>query len=94
MFNFYRQALLSILHSELVSIKGAERDLHLRRDELPDGKKNFNDLEAETQKLIHEMRNLQRNTEEERTLQNEQNPTYFSPSRATGEALLHNFYLA
>ena len=94
MFNFYRQALLSILHSELVSIEGAERDLHLRRDELSDWKKNFNDLEAETQKLIHEMRDLQRNTEEERTLQNEQNPTYFSPSLATGEALLHNFYLA
>ena len=94
MFNFYRQALLSILHSELVSIEGAERDLHLRRDELSDWKKNFNDLEAETQKLIHEMRDLQRNTEEERTLQNEQNPTYFSPSLATGKALLHNFYLA
>ena len=40
------------------------------------------------------MRDLQRNTEEERTLQNEQNPTYFSPSLTTGEALLHNFYFA
>ena len=45
-------------------------------------------------KQIWEMRDLQRNTEEERTLQNEQNPTYFSPSLTTGEALLHNFYLA
>ena len=57
-------------------------------------RKIFNDLEAETQKLVHEMRDLQRNTEEERTLQNEQNPTHFSPSLTTGEALLHNFYLA
>ena len=46
------------------------------------------------QKLIYEIRDLQRNTEEERTLQNEQNSNYFSPSLTTGEALLHNFYLA
>ena len=39
------------------------------------------------------MRDLQRNTEEERTLKNEKNPTYFSPSVTIGEALLHNFYL-
>ena len=62
--------------------------------EIQKKKENFNDLEAEMQKLIYEMRDLQRNTEEERTLQNEQNPTYFSPSLTTGEALLHNFYLA
>ena len=31
---------------------------------------------------------------EERTLPNEQNSSYFSTSLTTGEALLHNFYLA
>ena len=51
-----------------MSIGGVERDLHLTRDELSDWKKNFNDLAAEKQKLICEIRNLQRNKEEERTL--------------------------
>ena len=76
-----------------MSIGGVERDLHLTRDELSDWKKNFNDLAAEKQKLICEIRDLQRNKEEDRTLRNEQNPTYFSTSLKTGEALLHNFYL-
>ena len=76
-----------------MSIEEVERD-HLTRDELSDWKENFNDLEAETQKLIYEMRDLQINTEEEKALQNEQNSNYFSPSLTTGEALLHNFYLA
>ena len=48
----------SILHSELVSIEGVERDLHLTRDELSDLKKSYNDLEAEKQRLIYEMRDL------------------------------------
>ena len=56
---------LSILHSELVSIEEVERDLHITRDELSDWKKKFIDLEAEKQKLINEMRDVQRNKEEE-----------------------------
>ena len=45
------------------------------------------------------MRDLQRNKEEERTEENEQNPTYFSSSLTTEEASLHkllfgaNFYI-
>jgi len=56
---------LSILHSELVSIEEMERDLIITRDELSDWKKKFDDLEAEKQKLINEMRDVQRNKEEE-----------------------------
>ena len=41
-----------------MSIEGVERDLHLTRDELSDLKKSYNDLEAEKQKLIYEMRDL------------------------------------
>ena len=35
------------------------------------------------------MRDLQRNKAEERTEENEQNPTYFSSSLTTEETLLH-----
>ena len=45
---------LSILHNELVSIEGVEKDLHLKRDELSDWMNKCNDLEAEKQKLIDE----------------------------------------
>ena len=72
-----------------MSIEGVEWDLHLKRDELSDWKNKCNDLEAEKQKLINEMRDLKRNREEERTEENEQNPTYFSSSLTTMEALLH-----
>ena len=41
-----------------MSIEGVERNLHLTRDELSDLKKSYNDLEAENQKLIYEMRDL------------------------------------
>ena len=54
-----------------MSIEGVERDLHLKRDKLSDWKNKCNDLEAEKQKLINEMRDLQRNKEEERTDENE-----------------------
>ena len=33
-------------YSELVSIKGVKRDLHLTKDELSDWKKKYNALEA------------------------------------------------
>ena len=56
---------LSILKPELVSIEEIERDLHTTRDELSDWKKKFHDLEAEKQKLINEMRDVQRKNEEE-----------------------------
>ena len=39
-----------------MSIEGVERDLHLTRDELSDLKKSYNDLEAEKQRLIYEIR--------------------------------------
>ena len=89
---------LSILHSELVSTEGVERDLHLERDELSDLKNKCSDLEAEKQKLINEMRDLQRNKEEERNEENEQNPTYFSSSFSSllqqRRPYCTNFYLA
>ena len=49
---------LSILHSELMSIEGVERNLHLTREKLSEWKNSYNDLEAEKQKLIYEMRDL------------------------------------
>ena len=42
-----------------------ERKLHTTRDELSEWKKKFDDLEAEKQKLINEMRDVQRKNEEE-----------------------------
>ena len=50
-----------------MSIKGVKRDLHLTKDELSDWKKKNNALEAGKQKLITEMRDLQRNEEGKRT---------------------------
>lgn len=53
------------LNAELVSIEEMERELHTTRDELSEWKKKFDDLEAEKQKLINEMRDVQRKNDEE-----------------------------
>ena len=50
-----------------MSIKGVKRELHLTKDELSDWKRKYNALEAEKQKLINEMRDLQRNKVGKRT---------------------------
>lgn len=54
---------LSILNAELVSIEEMEREPHTPRDELSEWKKKFDDLEAAKQKLINEMRDVQRKNE-------------------------------
>ena len=48
-----------------MSIEGVERDLYLMKEELSDWKKKYHNLEAEKQKLIIEMSDLQSNKEEE-----------------------------
>ena len=56
---------LTILKTELVSVEEVERELHLTINDLSEWKKKYNDLKAEKQGLINEMRDVLRNKEEE-----------------------------